>query len=292
MIENIEAQIERLSNAIALFKQVHGRAPSVVYDADAVIYEFEPGFITHHNRTNPDLPPVSGPFTHWDMGHGHPQDVADALQQSLLSMDWSELRPFPQALPVLSVLIELGVDLSVATTHLVRNVYSASAKVYQFNRDFEGVLDSRLVVTADKTRVLGDFLIDDKCEVTGELAPTWQHVYFTQEYNKDLPGPRVEWETMFEVLAELIEARALDADAGRLVSAGAVVDTANLTQSTPEAAEPVAAPVDRPVAMPWEEDAAEAEVMPVTMPWADEPVEVKQPVEAPAWDDLIGGDVK
>ena len=45
----------------------------------------------------------------------------------------------------------------------------------------------RLVLARDKTYVRGDYLIDDAPVAKGSgLAPTWEHVYYDQPYNR--PG--------------------------------------------------------------------------------------------------------
>ena len=45
-----------------------------------------------------------------------------------------------------------------------------------------------LVLTKDKTIVMGRVLIDDKPYITGTVStPTWDHVLFSQPYNVQLP---------------------------------------------------------------------------------------------------------
>lgn len=211
----VDAQIERLRTAVARFQEQFGRVPTVAFDADGVIYDFDNPYLAHHNRSNPNLPPVTGPFESFDVGYGQPEEVAQALEVSMQTLDWSELSPYPEALAVLPVLVEVGLDLSIATAHKVSNTYSPAAKVYQFHRDFGGYFDDRIQIGKDKTRVVADFLVDDKPEVVGALFPMWDHIRFTQHYNRDLPGVHVVWETMFEVLAAVIEAKV----AGRTLTA-------------------------------------------------------------------------
>lgn len=207
MSNPIDDQIDRLRAAVLSFLQANGRVPTVAFDADGVIYEFEGPYIAHHNRCNPHLPPVVGPFERFDVGYGQTEEVADALQESMRTLDWSELEPYEEARHVLRVLVEVGLDLSIATAHRTDNTYSPAAKVYQFHRDFDGYFDDRIQVGIDKTRVVADFLVDDKPEVKGKLSPMWDHLRFTKLYNRDLPGIHVTWETMFEVLASVIEAK-------------------------------------------------------------------------------------
>lgn len=40
----------------------------------------------------------------------------------------------------------------------------------------------RLIITKDKTLVIGDYLIDDKPEIKGVLKPAWQQIHLKQPY--------------------------------------------------------------------------------------------------------------
>lgn len=298
MSHTIDEQIDRLRAAVISFRDSFGRVPTVAFDADGVIYHFDGPYIEHHNRSNPHLPPIVGPFEKFDVGYGQTPEVAEALQESMRTLDWSILKPYEEARAVIPVLVEVGLDLSIATAHRVDNVYAPSAKVYQFHYDFDGYFDNRIQIGIDKTRVLADFLIDDKPEVKGELSPVWEHLRFTQHYNKDLPGIHVVWETMFEVLASVIEAKV----AGRTLtpSVATVLPTSTgeqpiLAEATEASPAWAAEDTDLPAALveaeaePEMESAQEdVEVLPITLPWADStPEQNLEPVTEPTWDDLL-----
>jgi 5'-nucleotidase len=208
-----DAQITRVREIVARFQEVHGRPPTVNFDADGVIYFFESAYLAHHNRQYPHHEPLTGPFERFDVGYNQTPEVAAALQLSMASLDWTTLPVDPRAQQVIALLLELGVDVAIVTSHRVDNLYSPSAKVYQFHEDFDGALDDRLLIGLDKTRVFGDLLVDDKPEVIGKVTPTWRHVYFTQRYNAELDGPRADWDTMLDVIAEQLEALVPDASA-------------------------------------------------------------------------------
>jgi 5'-nucleotidase len=61
---------------------------------------------------------------------------------------------------------------------------------------------TRVILTRDKTLVRGDGLIDDKPTIGGIATPQWRHVLFNQPYNRQFPGPRVDWENWREALLE------------------------------------------------------------------------------------------
>ena len=290
-----DSHIERLRAAVALFFEEHGRTPSVIFDADGVIYPFDGPFAEYHNRQNPQLPPLTLPFEHYEMETGRPKEVSEAMLASLASFDWSTLHPDPEAAPVLAALLNAGVDVSVATKHLVQNIYQPAAKVYQFHRDFNGHLDNRLVIAQDKTRVIGDWLIDDKPEVNGLLRPTWEHILFTQEYNKDLDGVRVVWSTVIEVITHLIEQRitgfvAPPAAAPIALAEPAAVAAIELAaiEQAEETPAPEVAAAAAVIPLPWETEAS-AEVAPVSMPWETEATaqeDLPWTTGAVAWDSV------
>ena len=56
---------------------------------------------------------------------------------------------------------------------------------------------------------MGDILVDDKPHLSGHnVEPTWERVFFDQEYNKDLAGARIlsgweDWREAFEEAADV-----------------------------------------------------------------------------------------
>lgn len=63
----------------------------------------------------------------------------------------------------------------------------------------------KVIITKDKTLIDGDYLIDDKPEITGAATPRWQHIIFDQPYNQHIEDKErlVYWESVLEVLDAL-----------------------------------------------------------------------------------------
>jgi len=299
----IEIQTAKLRAAVDAFQAQFGRAPRAAFDADGVIYPFEETYLAHHNKENPDLP-VTGPFTKFDVGYGLDEKTAEALQESMRTLDWSTLTPHPAALALIPVIIDAGVDVSVATSHRTDNVYQPSAKVYQFKRDFKGQLDDRVIITQDKTRVLADWLFDDKPEITGKLERVWQQVIWDQLYNRDVHGPRATWETVLIVLTDLIDQAVAAAKQTTFKIAAVATDLPAVLDLGQEAAEPVTTSAgdadDAPAAitMPWGDSPATPAAEHVNtadtataLPWAT-PEKSAEPtgLTSVVWDDLVTGD--
>jgi len=111
---------------------------------------------------------------------------------------YANLDPFPGAREALNSMVEEGHIVSLVTSPWVTNITCASDKLAWVERYLGLGWAKRTIITSDKTLVRGDILIDDKPDITGDYAPTWEHVYFSQPYNIDSAPERrriSSWET-------------------------------------------------------------------------------------------------
>ncbi|WP_052460439.1 5' nucleotidase, NT5C type [Microbacterium gorillae] len=205
----IHEKIARLRAAVADFTRLLGRKPVLLLDADGVIYQWDDAFPAYFHGHYSHLHVFEGEFNAFDLTEGLSPEAAAAVTKTMHDMDYSELVAYEAAIAVVPVLIEVGFDVAIATSHMPENVYSASAKQYTLTRDFGDLLAKRVLITQDKTRLIGDWLLDDKPSTVGQtdVPPVWEHVYFTQRYNQDLPGARLVWETSFDDLYDLVSAK-------------------------------------------------------------------------------------
>ena len=124
------------------------------------------------------------------------------------------LPPVPGALAAMDDMLAAGHDVRICTAPLTEFTHCVTEK-YQWVQDNLGPeWVRRIVLTKDKTLVRGDVLIDDKPQVTGCLAPTWEHVVFEAPYNLGAVGRRINWDTWRRVLAEVERARTTHLGAG------------------------------------------------------------------------------
>lgn len=131
----------------------------------------------------------------------HTERTPDELQiiaEVMNNIDYRALLPIHGARSALRAILRAGHDVRIVSSPWASNPRCASDKfdwmVHYFGRQWA----ARTILTMDKTLVRGDFLIDDKPEIKGDMTPEWEHVYFTQPYNSDRPGKRInrwnEWE--------------------------------------------------------------------------------------------------
>lgn len=186
----------RLKGAIAAFTEAHGRVPTVLFDADGVLYEWEggpAGFVQTHRNKFPHITiGDAGTRDRFGFFMDAPDEERDAALEVLAVMDYSALELMPGAVRALHAVREAGADVNVCTAPTLDNPNCEAGKKAAIIRDFGHEVAERTFIMRDKTYALGDILIDDKPAVTGRRTPTWEHVRYAQLYNVGLPGARIE----------------------------------------------------------------------------------------------------
>lgn len=95
------------------------------------------------------------------------------------------LQPIPGATEGINKLQEAGHLVRICTAPMVENEWCAYEK-YNWVKRFLGEEWCRKVIIAkDKTYIVGDYLIDDKSPIVGDLTPTWRHVLYDGHTNKE-----------------------------------------------------------------------------------------------------------
>lgn len=140
--------------------------------------------------------------TSFDLHAGRtPAEVAIIKSVMVEEGFYSQLRPIPGAKAALKAMLKAGHDVRIVTSPWVSNPTCASDKLNWIVKHYGSHWGPRVIITSDKTIVRGDYLIDDKPEVTGSQEPSWEHIYFSQPYNVELTGRRrintwAEWESI------------------------------------------------------------------------------------------------
>lgn len=130
-----------------------------------------------------------------------PDEIQIIAEVMIRERFYRDLEPIRGAKTALRGMLRAGHDVRIVTSPWITNPTCASDKIDWLERHIGRGWGSRAIITPDKTFVRGDFLIDDKPEVKGSLEPEWEHIYFTQPYNRDLEGRRRitnwnEWESV------------------------------------------------------------------------------------------------
>lgn len=104
---------------------------------------------------------------------------------------YSRLQPIPGAVQALKAAVKAGHDVRIVTSPWVSNPTCASDKLNWIVEHYGSHWGARVVITADKTVVRGDILVDDKPKITGSMQPEWEHVLFDQPYNRAVDKRRI-----------------------------------------------------------------------------------------------------
>lgn len=126
---------------------------------------------------------------------------------------YRDLEPFEGAVEAYHKMVEAGHRVQFATSPWWSNSTCLQDKSESILQHFGEEAQRSLILTGDKTALRGDFLFDDKPEITGHYTkegrtPEWQQILFDQPYNCDIDLPRIhswvgdEWEEILERLLE------------------------------------------------------------------------------------------
>lgn len=110
----------------------------------------------------------------------------------------------PASIAVMKQIQDANANAFICSAPYVTNPTCASDKVAWVGEYFGNWWQERTILTMDKTLVRGDYLFDDKPNITGVHTPSWQHVVWDQSYNRECEGLRVyNWETAYEFIRSL-----------------------------------------------------------------------------------------
>lgn len=106
---------------------------------------------------------------------------------------YAELEPIEGAAQALDDMLWNGFDVRIVTSPWPSNPTCASDKLDWAEEHLGHGWAKRVVITSDKTIVVGDYLIDDKPDIKGYLPrPFWKHILFDQPYNQESTQPRIK----------------------------------------------------------------------------------------------------
>ncbi len=130
--------------------------------------------------------PLEERTTH-DIRKQYPQKYRTLLDKIRHSEDFHlSLEPIEGGIEALKEMKKLGIEVKICSSpatnyrHCVREKYEWVER--HFGKDWTG----NIILTEDKTLIIGDYLIDDAPEIKGIRTPIWEHIIFEQPYNKNV----------------------------------------------------------------------------------------------------------
>ena len=111
---------------------------------------------------------------------------------------YENLKPQPRAIEALkdienNCLTHIEPFICSSPDADAENLACHSEKARWVKKNLGSFWVKRLILTKDKTLVHGDFLIDDKPEITGVMTPSWLHLVYSMPHNQGSAGIQFDW---------------------------------------------------------------------------------------------------
>ncbi|XP_058527577.1 5'(3')-deoxyribonucleotidase, cytosolic type-like [Ochotona princeps] len=172
------------------------RRVRMLVDMDGVLADFEAGLLQGFRRHFPEEPHVpleqcSG-FLTCEQYRALRSDLRDKVASVYEAPGFFlGLEPIPGAVEALREMHAMhDTEVFICTSPLLKYDHCVVEKYCWVERHLGPEFVERIILTRDKTVVLGDLLIDDKDTIQGQKEnPSWEHILFTCCHNQHLALP-------------------------------------------------------------------------------------------------------
>ncbi|MBN2303039.1 MAG: 5'-3'-deoxyribonucleotidase [Anaerolineae bacterium] len=177
----------------------------ILVDMDGVIADFEGGFLQRWRDQHPDKSyiPIADRRGFYIQAQ-YPEDYAPDVRAIFQAPGFfRDLPPIPGGLDALRELDALDHEVFICSSPLAHYHNCVLEKYLWVDDQLGPAWIERVVLTRDKTLIHADILIDDRLQIVGREAPTWEHIVYDQPYNRADTGDlkrRLTWETWRAVL--------------------------------------------------------------------------------------------
>ncbi len=176
----------------------------ILVDMDDVLADFDGGFLAEWRKRYPNAFYIPlEERKEFYMRDEYPEELLPSMTELFTEKSFvSSLPEIPGGVNAVRKMKEKGHEVFICTSPM-RQYSNCVAEKYEWVEKHLGFdWTMRLILSRDKTLIGGDFLIDDKPEVTGIRKPAWEHVIFDKNYNRRIVnGKRITWNNWEEVLS-------------------------------------------------------------------------------------------
>lgn len=175
----------------------------ILVDMDGVLADFETAFLENWLAQHPEksFVPIEDRQTFY-IDEEYPAEFKPYLYKIFTAQYYyRNLKPIAGGREALHEMEKLGLEVIICTSPLSDYKYCVPEKYEWVEEHLGRDWVKKIVLTRDKTLVKGDFLIDDKPEISGRDTPEWEHVLYDQPYNRRVSSrKRLTWSNWQAVL--------------------------------------------------------------------------------------------
>jgi 5'-nucleotidase len=166
----------------------------ILVDMDGVLANFEKGILDAYRKHYPELAYIPlDERTTFHVADQYPHESKKLIYDILENPDYqffTALEPVDGSVGALNDIRNKGHDVYICTSP-ISSYDNCVLQKYQWVEQHLGKdWVKRLILTKDKTIVISNILIDDRPNIKGIITPVWEHVLYTQPYNKNVTGKR------------------------------------------------------------------------------------------------------
>lgn len=178
----------RPSRGFELSEDILPGTKVILVDQDNVLADHEGEILRRWRSRYPEYPyvPHENRRNFW-MAEDYPEELRAQLRGIFNEKGFiASLPPLPGGLEAIQEMKRAGHIVKICTSPMIVNTNSSKEKQEWVERYLGTDWVRDLIITLDKTVIDGDFLIDDKPEISGAMIPTWEHVVFDKAYNRQV----------------------------------------------------------------------------------------------------------
>jgi 5'-nucleotidase len=183
----------------------------VLVDRDGVLADFEGGFVkAWRARFKDTLPIAVKDRREFRVMDDYPPELqADVATVYSSPGFFRDLEPIDGAVSAVKAMVAHGIDVRICTAAIDAYENCVLEKYQWVEQHLGREFTKKMVLTKDKTLVVGDWLVDDNPSVSGCCKPVRTHAVFDAPYNRHVASsPRMNWSNWRSVLERGLESDA------------------------------------------------------------------------------------
>jgi 5'-nucleotidase len=175
----------------------------ILIDMDGVIADFDGEFLQRWRERHPEkfyIPMEER--TAFYVKDQYPEELKPLVSKILLEPGFfRDMMPIVGGREALLEMEAMGLEVFICTSPLSTYTNCVLEKYEWVEKVLGADWVRRIILTKDKTLIKGDYLIDDKPEITGvDAVPVWEHIVYDRPYNKGANKRRLTWKNWKDVL--------------------------------------------------------------------------------------------